>query len=346
MKKLLPRKAILALKPYQVIDEPYILKLDANESFNYFNERDFLELKNIELYPDYDSKDLRKALSSVLNIDDQYITMGNGSSELLDLLFRAYLRNGDTVLSFDPSFSMYEIYAKIYEANFIKIPSNKDFSLDINLMIENLSLNPKIILLCTPNNPTGYQIPEKDIFKLLNRTNALVIVDEAYMEFSSDDQTMIYDISNYENLVVLRTFSKAYGLAGARLGYMISSDTQTKLIKTIRSPYHVNALSQKLGVLALEKKDQVFQTINETKRIRSYVRDILISYGFKVYPSEGNFLWIKSPIINLGKRLKEKGVLIRYFSSYEKDYYRMTIKSLKEMNQCLGYIKEFIYETK
>jgi histidinol-phosphate aminotransferase len=177
-------------------------------------------------------------------------------------------------------------------------------------------------------------------------TDALVIVDEAYMEFSSDNQSMISDILNYENLIVLRTFSKAYGLAGARLGYMLASNTQTHIIKTIRSPYHVNALSQKLGILALEKKVKISEKINETMKVRSYTRDILLCYGFKVYPSEGNFLWVQSPIADLGNKLKEKGVLIRDFSSYQKDFYRITITSLKDMNICLGYIKEFINETK
>lgn len=341
-----PRDAISKLKSYQVLDEPYQVKLDANESFNYFNEQEYLNLRDIELYPDYDSKALRKALSKDLKIDDLYITMGNGSSELLDLIFRAYLSKDDVVLSFDPSFSMYEIYAKIYEANFVKIPCNEDFSFDIQRMIDKLNLNPKIILLCTPNNPTGYQIPKKDILKLLKETDALVIVDEAYMEFSSDNQTMMDDILNYDNLIVLRTFSKAYGLAGARLGYMIASNIQTEIIKKIRSPYHVNALSQKLGIMALEKKEKILEKIQETKKVRSYTKDLLSSYGFKVYPSEGNFLWVKSPIPNLSQRLKEKGVLIRDFSSYKKDYYRITIKSLKDMNICLGYIKEFIHETK
>lgn len=341
-----PREAIQKLKPFQVLDEPYQVKLDANESFNYFNQQESLDLKDVELYPDYDSKALRKALSKDLKIDDTYITMGNGSSELLDLLFRAYLSKSDIVLSFDPSFSMYEIYAKIYEANFIKIPANENFSFDIQFMIEKLVLKPKIILLCTPNNPTGYQIPKKDMLRLLKETDALVIVDEAYMEFSSDQQTMMDEIKNYDNLIVLRTFSKAYGLAGARLGYMIASNTQTDVIKKIRSPYHVNALSQKLGMMALEKKEHILEKIQETKKIRSYTKDLLSYYGFKVYPSEGNFLWVQSPVQDLGIKLKEKGVLIRDFSSYKKDYYRITIKSLKDMNICLGYIEEFINETK
>lgn len=340
------KKNIINLKPYQVIDIPYILKLDANESNNYIRDMS-LSLEGVEYYPDHQAKTLKEALSNDIGIDSNLITIGNGSSELLDLLFKVYIEPGDVVLSFDPTFSMYEIYANVYGANYIKIPSNDDFSLDIDLMINQLSLNPKMILICTPNNPTGYQIPKKDILKLLNLTQALVVIDEAYIEFSNRNESMIKDIFIYNQIAVLRTFSKAYGLAGARLGYMVSSSDITEIMNKIRSPYHVNALSQNVGLMALSKKETVFKNIETIKNVRNQTIKDLKDLNFTVYTSEGNFLWIKSPIKDLGLKLESKGILIRDFSKYQLDFYRITIKNQTDMDVLISSIKEIYYnETK
>ena len=339
------KKNIVSLKPYQVIDQPYLLKLDANESNNYLNNMS-LSLQGVEYYPDHQAKSLKQALSKHIGIDSSLMTIGNGSSELLDLLFKAYIEPGDVVLSFDPTFSMYEIYANIYGANYIKVPSNDDFTLNMDLMISQLSLNPKMILLCTPNNPTGFQIPRKDILKLLNLTQALVVIDEAYIEFSDQNESMIKDIFIYNQIAVLRTFSKAYGLAGARLGYMVSSKDITSIMNKVRSPYHVNALSQKAGLMALSKRDLIFENVDEIKRVREKTLKTLIDLGFKVYKSHGNFLWVKSPIKALGIRLNEKGILIRDFSKDQNDFYRITIKQQNDMDILISSIKEIINETK
>jgi len=213
-------------------------------------------------------------------------------------------------------------------------------------MIDRLYLNPKIILICSPNNPTGYLIPTEDIKRLLIQTNALVIVDEAYMEFSSKDSTLIDEIETYKNLVVLRTFSKAYGLAGARLGYMLSSREATDVIKKIRSPYHVNTLSQKLGLLALSKKELIRQSIEKIKQTRTNFENDLEKLGFIVYPSEGNFVWVKPPQLKLSQRLKEKGVLVRKIQFNDEAYIRITIKTDEDMTLCLSIIKEIIHENK
>ena len=340
-----PKKNIMDLVSYQVKDEPYRLKLDANESMSYL-KNELLDVSDIERYPDFDSKQIRMVLSRDLNIDFSNITMGNGSSELLDLLFKSFLSKDDVILSFDPSFSMYEIYANIYEASFIKVPARNNFSCDIKDMIDKLVLNPKIIILCTPNNPTGYQLTRQEIITLLSYTQSLVIVDEAYIEFSINNETMINDIATYPNLVVLRTFSKAYGLAGARLGYMIASDPITSLIKKVRSPYHVNALSQRIGIMALEKKNSVIKGINDIRDARKLLASELDKLGFIVYPSQANFLFIKSPITSLSEKLKEKGVLIRRVMYLGKTYYRITVTHIDEMNLLLKYIKEVMYETK
>lgn len=345
IKLMKPRENIINLKAYEVKDDPYILKLDANESIDYFKD-EILEINAIERYPDFDSSILRKALSKDLNISKESITMGNGSSELLDLLFKSFIDKGDVILSFDPSFSMYEIYANIYEASFIKISSRSDFSLHIDDMIDKLCLNPKIIILCTPNNPTGYQIPKKDMLLLLSKTDALVIVDEAYMEFSTADQTMMYDIETFQNLAVLRTFSKAYGLAGARLGYMISSPYLTSLVTKIRSPYHVNALSQALGLKAIEKKYIMIEGIHRTREARDFLVLILKKLGFIVYPSQANFVFIESPIVKLHEKLKEKGILIRHMNYLSKSYYRITVTHIYDMDLLIKNIKEIMDETK
>jgi len=341
-----PKPSIESLKGYQVSPIQYEIQLDANESKNFLFPKG-LNIKDlsINLYPDNQALDIRSEIGKYIQIDSKYILEGNGSSELLELLVKTYVDKNEVILSYEPSFSMYKIYSQIYSTTFVGVPSRSDFSLDIQIMIDYAKqYNPKLIFICTPNNPTGYLIPKNEIKRLLESTTALVAVDEAYMEFTDGLTSMVDEIHNYNNLVVLRTMSKAFGLAGIRLGYLIGNLDVIKDLNKVKSPYHLNALSQYVGVKALQMKDEVRKNVLEIQSRRNELEVELSKLKFHLYPSFGNFLFVQSDIENLGDLLKNKGILIRAFSNELKSYYRITIGTKEENEILVHRLKEIIYE--
>ncbi len=343
---MIPKPSIKSLKGYQVNENQYPIQLDANESKNFlFPEGIEIQELAINLYPDHQAKDLRKEISHYIGVDSSLILEGNGSSELLEMLVKTYVGPDEVVLSFEPSFSMYKIYSQIYSATYMGVPSNPDFSVNMDSMIEYAKkYNPKLIFICTPNNPTGFLIPKEDIIKLLQNTTALVAVDEAYMEFTDGSTSMINEIVKYENLVVLRTMSKAFGLAGIRLGYLIGNADVINILNRVKSPYHLNALSQYVGQKAFQKLDLVKKNVEEIQKMRKELENELFTLGFHSYPSYGNFLFVQSGIENLLDLLKAKGILIRGFSNALKSYYRITIGTNQENDILVQKLKEIINE--
>ncbi len=219
------KTTLTSLKPYQVEPPFEGIRLDANETRNFLFPKGF-SLNNFDFhrYPDHQAIQLRDALSQYLNVDSKYILEGNGSSELIELIIKTYAEKDELIMSFEPTFSMYRIYATIYGARYVGFPLNEDYTLDVSKFIEAMTLNqPKILFLCTPNNPTGGQLKKEDIFKIIQATNALVVIDEAYIEFANSKESLTQDGIDYDNVIVLRTFSKAFGLASIRLGYMIAN---------------------------------------------------------------------------------------------------------------------------
>ena len=341
-----PKMSIESLKGYAVTNKKYKIQLDANESKNYlFPSGISFDDLEINLYPDNRAIKLRNEISKYIGLDPKYIIEGNGSSELLELLVKTYVDKNEVILSFEPSFSMYKIYSQIYAATFIGVPSNKDFSLDMDLMIEYAKkYNPKLIFICTPNNPTGYLIKKDEIIKLLENTDALVAVDEAYMEFTDGASSIVNEINKYENLVVLRTMSKAFGLAGIRLGYLLGNTTIIETLNKVKSPYHLNALSQFVGEKAFNQIEVVKEYVKDVQIRREFLALELSKLGFTVYPSYGNFLFVKSEIVNLYDLLIAKEILIRNFSNELKSYYRITIGTKEENEFLICKLKEIIDE--
>ncbi len=338
------RNNLKDLKPYKPQSEQTTIKLDANESKNYLMSDTFtLNDLSLNLYPDSNAYLLRTKLSAYTNVDTSQIVVGNGSSEMIELMLKTYIETGDVVLSFEPSFSMYAIYATIYNGSYIGVPSKADFKLDIDDMIDYANkYNPKLIFLCSPNNPTGQIIPQGDIIKLTNSTNALICLDEAYIEFSEQSISMMSMVNQFDNLIVIRTFSKAFGLAGIRLGYLVSNLNIVSELYKVKSPYNLNAVSQSLGIYALSKIDKVNSYTDAVKKERFIVQKALSKLKLKVYPSEGNFIFFESFEPHLYKKLIDKDIRIRAFSENLKNYYRVTIGSLDENKQFIEAMKEII----
>lgn len=284
----LVRKNISELRPYisfrdnNTFENP--LLMDANESpFGEFNR-----------YPDSTHKNLREKISAFKNISANQIAIGNGSDELIDLIIKIFCEpKKDTVLVMNPSFAMYGFYAAINENKVLQLNLNDDFEIVkedfLNIVKEN---QPKILFLCSPNNPTGNSI--EDIEFYIQNFDGIVVVDEAYIEFS-EQKSSLELINEYPNLIVLQTFSKAWGLAGARVGIAYSSVEITNFIYTVKSPFNVNILSQKL---VLEKLDQIedFQNnLNEMIKERDFLKNQLenVECTSKVFPTDANFFLIE-----------------------------------------------------
>ncbi|WP_291583227.1 histidinol-phosphate transaminase [Clostridium sp. UBA6640] len=344
----LVKESIRDLKEYVPNNLKYRIKLDANEGKNILFKDIYKEgIKfegdfNINFYPDNEAILLREEIGKYININPANIIAGNGSSEMIELIIKTFVDKDEVILSFAPTFSMYSIFSKIYSTKFIGIKSNEDFSVDIELLINKAKeVNPKVVILCNPNNPTGYLIDEEHIKRLLEKTDSIVVVDEAYIEFAGD--SMVNEIGNYKNLIVLRTLSKALGLASVRLGYMASNEKIINIINKVRSPYNLNALTQYVGVMALKNKDKIMSYVEKVKKEREFLYSKLKEIDIKAFKSYGNFIFFKCEIADLKYKLANHGILIRDFSEDLKGYFRVTVGSKyenREFIKCLKEIKE------
>lgn len=324
------KKSIRNLSVYKTSDLPVSIKLDANEGENILlediikNGIKFDENFNLSRYPDNDARLLKLEISKYIKCKPENIIVGNGSSEMIELIIKTFVDRDEIILSPVPTFTMYLVFSEIYSTKFVGVSCNEDFSVDINNIIEKATeLKPKVIFLCNPNNPTGFLIGKKDIEKLILNTDSIVVIDEAYIDFA--EGSMVDEISKYENLIVLRTLSKALGLAGIRLGYMIANEKIIDIINRVRSPYNLNSITQYLGVLSFKNKDKIFDYVEKIKIERKLLYNNLKNMGIKVYNSKGNFIFFYSNIKNLYEKLIKKGILIRKFKGELENYYRVTV---------------------
>lgn len=327
------KDSIEELIPYYVNNKPYKIKLDANEGTNYLLD-DYLD---INLYPDSDAVLLRKEMAKYYNCKANNIIAGNGSSEIINMIINAYCDKGDKVLTFYPTFSMYETYCKLCGADLIYVHSGESFIQNIDELIKKAKeLMPRLIILCNPNNPTGYANKIEDIEKLLTEINeSIVIIDEAYGDFM--DYSSVRLINQFDHLIVTRTVSKAFGLAGIRVGCGIANEDLIKMLWRVKTPYNLNILSQQIAINAFKNADRVEDYINSIKDIRDKFIKKLDKLGFTVYKSFANFVFISSDINNLDKKLEDRGILIKAFGDKLSNYYRITVA---DEERCKALIKE------
>lgn len=294
-------------------------------------------LANIEFnrYPDMDERELDKAIAKHYGIEPYNVTVGVGSDELLDVCFRAVLNKGDNVIGFSPSFSMYKEFANLVGANYISIKANENNLFQVDEMIENIKkYNPKMVLICSPNNPTGQFFTKEEIIKVIKSTDALIILDLAYIDFAKEDY--FYLGLEYENVIAFKTFSKALALPSIRVGYAMSNKDNIDMINTIKAPYSVTTISQIIAKIAIENfnlySGQIKQIINERDRLYKELKNM----NFNVYKSEANFLYILMPDKYNDALLKEK-IYIRKFKS---GVYRITVGTKYENDLLLEVLKD------
>lgn len=332
----LVRKNILELQPYisfrdnNEFENPVLL--DANES-------PFGELSR---YPDSTQKKLKQKLSEIKNISANQIAVGNGSDELIDLIIKIFCEpKKDSILMMDPSFAMYGFYAAINENKVIKLDLNADFEIvkDDFLKISK-DFKSKVFFLCSPNNPTGNSL--KDIEFYIKNFNEIVVVDEAYIEFSGE-KSCIDLLEKYPNLIVLQTFSKAWGMAGARVGMAYSSAEIIKLINTVKAPYNVNSLSSNKVIELIDKQENVKQNIESILNEISWLENEfqLVYCIKKVYPTDANFFLIEfEDVEKVYEKLLEEEILTSKRGPQIPNCIRINVGSREENIQLINVLNQ------
>ncbi|MFT5672312.1 MAG: histidinol-phosphate aminotransferase [Polaribacter sp.] len=288
------RANIKALKPYSSARDEY---KDANVSEMIFLDANENPFDNgVNRYPDPNQNNVKQLLSEIKGIDTRNLLLGNGSDEVLDLIFRAFCEpHKDNIITLPPTYGMYSVLANVNAVENKKVLLNKDFQPQVKQIIGAVDKNSKILFLCSPNNPTGNSFSEAVIKELLLKFKGLVVLDEAYIEFSAKE-SWLKNLDKYPNLVIIQTLSKAYGLAGIRLGACYASREIIAVLNTIKPPYNVNELTQQRAIKRLQEMDviqnEVAQLVSERKRLHQEL-ECCVRYIEKVYPSDGNFLLIK-----------------------------------------------------
>ena len=305
----LVRKNVWNMKPYSSARDEFkgeaSVFLDANE--NPLNDK-------YNRYPDPLQWSLKQKIAKVKNIAPENIFLGNGSDEPIDLVIRIFCEPRiDNIVAVDPTYGMYQVCAEVNDIEYRKVLLNENFDLDAQKLLEKTDRNTKLIFLCSPNNPTGNLLSREEIKKVLDSFTGIVVVDEAYIDFASE-ATWLNDLDKYPNLIILQTFSKAWGLAAVRLGMAFASAEIIKLFNKVKYPYNVNILTQNFVGDELDKLELRKQWIATLLEGRNYLINELPKLPFveKIYPTDANFILVKVEDANsLYKQLADKGVIVR-----------------------------------
>lgn len=339
------RDNLKELKPYDPHEVPYKIKLNANENPYGLPEEIIEEIlwkaKNLKYfrYPNANSAKLSEIVSSFYGLHRDNIVIGNGSDELIDYLIKAFSEKGRRIITTAPSFAMYKIYSIINGSNFIQIPlSQSNFSLNEEKVLEEAKKeDSSIIFIAYPNAPTGNYFAEEKIIKIIEESGCLVVVDEAYYEFGK--KTFVPLISRYDNLVILRTFSKAYSIASLRVGYLLSNFEIINEIRKVKSPFNVNSFSQLAAQVVFENKeilkDSIKKIIEEREKLTNRINELS---PFKAHPSRTNFVLVevgfKENSDLVYNNLLKQGILVQKVSdpifSTSRYFLRITVGNEEE----------------
>jgi len=338
----LVRENVLRLKPYSSARDEFkgstenMIFLDANE--NPFEN-------GVNRYPDPQQRNVKSILAEQNGVKQENILLGNGSDEVLDLIYRAFCEPArDNVITLPPTYGMYKVLADTNNIENKEVLLSEDFQLNIEAILASSDHYTKILFICSPNNPTGNVFNANNIETLLNSFKGLVVIDEAYIDFSSE-QSWLKKLSLYPNLIVTQTLSKAYGLAGIRLGICYASTEIIAILNKIKPPYNVNELTQKRALKRLVNKNDFINEIDLIidEKNRLFKELLQIKYIIKIYPSDANFILIK--VDDAHKRynqLLDRGIVIRNRTSQPccENALRLTIGTPEENKRLIKTLKE------
>lgn len=305
------RENIKTLKPYSSARDEYkasgseMVFLDANEN-PYEN--------GVNRYPDPKQKDVKIALGNVKNCNPENIVLGNGSDEILDLIFRAFCEpKEDNIIILPPTYGMYKVLAGINDINIKEVLLTESFQPKADEILSVADKNSKILFLCSPNNPTGNSFDNATVERLLKEFNGIIVIDEAYIDFSSQ-KSWLSRLEEFPNLIVTQTLSKAYGMAGIRLGICYASLTIVDILNRIKPPYNVNLLTQSHALKRVENQENVQFEIEQIQKNKDILTKALesVEYITEIFPSDANFILVKVDDANLRyNQLIKKGIVIR-----------------------------------
>ncbi|MEK9602998.1 MAG: histidinol-phosphate transaminase [Flavobacteriaceae bacterium] len=337
----LVRSMVREIAPYRSARDEYE-DSQAQKIFLDANENPYSTVAN--RYPDPLQRELKKALAEVKGVRADQILLGNGSDEVLDLIFRAFCEPGqDEVILMPPTYGMYSVLSQLNNVKVVAVPLDQNFELDTEAVLNQTNENTKAIFICSPNNPSGNAIPMDQILTILNNFSGLVVVDEAYVDFSGAGSSLDF-LNDFSNLIVCQTFSKAYGLAGIRLGVGYAHPLIIEYLNKIKPPYNINVLTQNKALKALKDSSVVSEQVKELiverrKMLKALLAFDLVKY---IYPSDANFLLIR--VDDAHKRyeqLLEQDIVVRNRSSLLRceNTLRITVGTSQENKRLINALK-------
>lgn len=353
------RKEIKNLKPYtpgkpiedvkREFNLDRVVKLASNENPLGYSEKvkDVLSnsLDSLSIYPDGNATILKEALADKYKVSTKEVLPSSGADEMIDLISKTLLEKNDEVIIADITFPRYMATAKMMDAKPVIVPL-KDYTYDLKGMLDAITEKTKLIWLCNPNNPTGTMLTEKEILEFLDRVPSHIVVayDEAYRDYVTRDDFLdnsIKLIDKYTNLIVMRTFSKAYGLAGLRVGYIVADKNIVENINKARGPFNVNSLAQIAAVAALEDEDFIEEVYNTNLEGKKYFYKELKKMGLSFPPSETNHIYVDVGVDanEIFEEMQKYGVIIRPMSG---TFIRISIGTMEENKLCIETLKKVL----
>ena len=339
--KELTRPNVWTLKPYSSARDEYSgveasVFLDANENpYNTPNNR----------YPDPLQRDLKALIAPLKGVKEENIFLGNGSDEAIDLIFRAFCRPGiDNVVAIDPTYGMYQVCAEVNDVEYRKMLLDVYYQFKASSLLSAIDENTKAMFICSPNNPTGNSLCRKEIESLLKKFDGLVVVDEAYIDFSSSE-SLLKDLEQYPNLIVLQTFSKAWGCAAIRLGMAFASPEIIAIFNKIKYPYNVNRLTQEEAMKVLKQPELIKAWVNTLLEERTRVMDEFVKLPccVRVFPTDANFFLAKVyEATQIYNYLVSEGIIVRNRTNVAlcNDCLRITIGTKEENDALLDALRK------
>jgi histidinol-phosphate aminotransferase len=339
------RQCVREMREYHSpLSSPAInLRLDMNESTTGCSPRVLAKLNSLDahtlaLYPRRDEGE--KLVADFLGVAPAQLLLTNGADEAIDLLCRAYLEPDNEIIVVVPTFAMYEVFAQLENAKVVRVPAGPEFSFPVQRVIDAVTANTRVIVICNPNNPTGVAVARSGVLKVIEAApDAAVLLDEAYFDFSG--QTLMDQIGKLPNLFIARTFSKAYGLAGLRLGVITGDQEQMSVLRRMASPFNVNAFAMECLGEALADRKFVADYVSQVGASREWLRKELELLNFKCWPSQANFILCrfgddKKAIL---EALRARGIALRDRADCE-GCVRITIGTQPEMDRLIAELKQ------
>jgi len=347
-------KTIDEVKAIYNLDE--IIKLGSNENaygpFKHAKQAMIDEISNVFMYPDKTYEELKKILAGRFGVEADQMAIAHGAGGMLETLARTFIAKGDEVIIPEQTYGLYFEISKLMGGTIVTVPLSQDYCIDVDEIIQKISDKTKVIWLCNPNNPTGTVIDKEGFNRLLGalKPHTWLVLDEAYAEFAEQHALpdAIAKIEEGHNLIVVRTFSKAYALAGVRIGYAIASKAMIKLIDTVAEPFNANRVGLMGAIASLKEDQQEYEkALNAILKDRKMLRETLSKFGFKCIKSHANFVFCETPYNaeELSEHLLRSGIIIRPCSGWGyPNAIRITVGTTYENQKFLEILKRVLAE--